>query len=503
MNVQSKQTSILLTGLESKSKEPIAKKPLENKAFNLLLDGVVQKEHESSEELIENNSSVLQNTQEEFETSLEQEEMKDQKKDSGDLNSNLFLLAQFIPITTITQNSMTPREDNDQLIDPINRLLGDLVGNKGTKKQGLIEGGKLVEKSESRLFGEAPSKTVIESIEKSEEILLKAQLLVKEIIASNESTNSTIKTNNNAIDDSVSELIDYISTTSEQSTKNEGEFKGANSQNYESERVLDLLKELSLGTGKQLNDKSIPKLVLHELAIELNKLLGMNKEGLSEGFNIQNSVVKEQVKQPENQQKITIEESQPLEEKLPLQNLDSENQFDMVDLPKWTREPQVSSSSKQPEGLIRFNQLPTELSELITQRLQVMKSGEDSQIRIKLTPDNLGQLDIRLSSIDGKITAQIATLVPGTKEMIESQIHQLRHTLLNQGIQLDKLEVIQQPQPSSQSSLMQDGQSQQGQQFDQGKNRGSKRKGEYDVEDNVLLTQRLEEGTSVGINYSV
>jgi flagellar hook-length control protein FliK len=62
------------------------------------------------------------------------------------------------------------------------------------------------------------------------------------------------------------------------------------------------------------------------------------------------------------------------------------------------------------------------------------------------------------------------------------------------------VEVVQQPQ-GSQNTFMQDGRGEQGQQFHQGKQRRGK--GEYELEDNPLVTNEREESTSGGINYAI
>ncbi|WP_273851621.1 flagellar hook-length control protein FliK [Guptibacillus spartinae] len=150
---------------------------------------------------------------------------------------------------------------------------------------------------------------------------------------------------------------------------------------------------------------------------------------------------------------------------------------------------------------VQARYLNTELSEMITERMQLSKNGDETNIRIKLSPENLGQLDIRLTTLDGKVTAHIVTATAGAKDLIESQLHQLRHTLVQQGIQLDEVEVVQQSQ-GSQQPFMHDGRGEQGQQFQQGKQRQG-RKGEYELEDNPLVTSEKEESTSGGINYAI
>ncbi|WP_270180459.1 flagellar hook-length control protein FliK [Alkalihalobacillus sp. CinArs1] len=159
----------------------------------------------------------------------------------------------------------------------------------------------------------------------------------------------------------------------------------------------------------------------------------------------------------------------------------------------------TQTTVKEETPVIKARQFTSEFSQLL-ERMQVMKNGKESQLRIKLSPENLGQLDIRLSTVDGKVTAQIATSTAAAKEMIEGQLHQLRQTFVQQGIQLDKVEVVQQ----STQSLLQDQQSQQqGQrQFGQG-NRREKQSGQYEVEENPVVTHEHEQEETIGINYSV
>ncbi|WP_394175434.1 flagellar hook-length control protein FliK [Guptibacillus hwajinpoensis] len=197
-------------------------------------------------------------------------------------------------------------------------------------------------------------------------------------------------------------------------------------------------------------------------------------------------------------------ESLPQSEIEPSENLETaKTQVDdqPESLPQMKTSEAPQSLVKESNTLVPVRQVSTSLSDMIMGRMQVMKNGDESHIRIKLSPENLGQLDIRLTTSDGKVTAFIATATSAAKEMIESQLHQLRQTLVQQGVQLDKVEVIQQPTSPS-SSMLQDGRSHQGQQFDQGKQHRGERRDEYEVDDNPLITQDKEEENS-GINYAV
>lgn len=200
-----------------------------------------------------------------------------------------------------------------------------------------------------------------------------------------------------------------------------------------------------------------------------------------------------QVDQTETEQLENLE--QPSAEPSLIDDVQTDEKPDGFPLVKQSNEAAVK------ETPIQARYLNTELSEMITERMQLSKNGDETNIRIKLSPENLGQLDIRLTTSDGKVTAHIVTATVGAKELIESQLHQLRHTLVQQGIQLDEVEVVQQSQ-GSQQPFMQDGRGEQSQQFQQGKQHQG-RKGEYELEDNPLVTSERDECTSGGINYAI
>ncbi|MCA1064529.1 flagellar hook-length control protein FliK (plasmid) [Rossellomorea sp. AcN35-11] len=60
-----------------------------------------------------------------------------------------------------------------------------------------------------------------------------------------------------------------------------------------------------------------------------------------------------------------------------------------------------------------------------------------TQMTIQLRPDNLGFMTIKVEQVNQELVARIITSTAATKELIESNLHQLRH--LN--IQVDKFEV--------------------------------------------------------------
>lgn len=93
-----------------------------------------------------------------------------------------------------------------------------------------------------------------------------------------------------------------------------------------------------------------------------------------------------------------------------------------------------------------------------------LKTNADgvTEAKISLYPQHLGQVEVKLSMHNGQLVAQFVADSLTGKEMLESQLAQLRTTLQNQGIQVEKLDVTQ--SSSLQSGLFQEGRQQQPQQ---------------------------------------
>ncbi|WP_318246763.1 flagellar hook-length control protein FliK [Bacillus norwichensis] len=85
--------------------------------------------------------------------------------------------------------------------------------------------------------------------------------------------------------------------------------------------------------------------------------------------------------------------------------------------------------------------------ELVRQFTTVLQKSHFSQglqtksMTIRLYPEHLGSLRIELTQRDGAMIARILTSTSMAKDMLDSQIHQLRQAFTQQNIQVDKVEV--------------------------------------------------------------
>ncbi|TDQ39651.1 flagellar hook-length control protein FliK [Aureibacillus halotolerans] len=66
-----------------------------------------------------------------------------------------------------------------------------------------------------------------------------------------------------------------------------------------------------------------------------------------------------------------------------------------------------------------------------------------TRLTIQLQPENLGQVTLRLTQTNQGIVALVTAHVTQTKELLESNLHQLRNALGQQNIQIDRIEIAQ------------------------------------------------------------
>lgn len=78
---------------------------------------------------------------------------------------------------------------------------------------------------------------------------------------------------------------------------------------------------------------------------------------------------------------------------------------------------------------------------LASSQLRTLKNGS-MELHVRLHPDHLGSLSIKLTQQDGQIIARIAAQTESAKHLIESQLHQLRHAFAAQHLQVEKIEVF-------------------------------------------------------------
>lgn len=159
----------------------------------------------------------------------------------------------------------------------------------------------------------------------------------------------------------------------------------------------------------------------------------------------------ENAEQPDQSQRIVIQQA-GTEQEEPV--LPGENKLAAAESVKAGQTQTVPKAEPAPPvPTVRMANLTEELGEIFRSSMRMAATPEGTQIRVNITPEHLGHLDIRLTETNGKIAAQIFTSSLMAKEALDLQVNQLRNTLIQQGIAVEKIEVTQ--QSSQQQSLNQ------------------------------------------------
>jgi hypothetical protein len=84
---------------------------------------------------------------------------------------------------------------------------------------------------------------------------------------------------------------------------------------------------------------------------------------------------------------------------------------------------------------------PQQLFQQLVQKARVMVKEGLSELQIQLKPEYLGRLNLHLAVENGLITARFMAESLQVKQIIESSLNQLKQSLGEQGLQVDRLEV--------------------------------------------------------------
>lgn len=92
-----------------------------------------------------------------------------------------------------------------------------------------------------------------------------------------------------------------------------------------------------------------------------------------------------------------------------------------------------------------------EMTGMITGSLEIVRKGSVAEATLTLFPENLGQVDVKITMQNGQLIAHFVADHKAAKELLDQQMVQLRASLQSQGIQVERLEVTQsQASPDSQ-----------------------------------------------------
>ncbi|MBW5444572.1 hypothetical protein GE107_00640 [Cohnella sp. CFH 77786] len=106
--------------------------------------------------------------------------------------------------------------------------------------------------------------------------------------------------------------------------------------------------------------------------------------------------------------------------------------------------PVSPSASAGAPAQVPVQQFADHMGKFLVKQFILTQGHGTSEAKISLHPEHLGQVDIKITIQNGLMTAQFVTENGAARDMLETQLSQLRAALQGQGLQVDKMEVVQQ-----------------------------------------------------------
>ncbi|KYG35054.1 flagellar hook-length control protein FliK [Alkalihalobacillus trypoxylicola] len=92
---------------------------------------------------------------------------------------------------------------------------------------------------------------------------------------------------------------------------------------------------------------------------------------------------------------------------------------------------------------VHSRQMLEQLVQIFQRQVKAGLPNQTQKIQVRLHPEHLGRLDIQVMQQEGVLVAKILTTSHAAKELIESQILQLRQALQQQQLPLEKIEIME------------------------------------------------------------
>ncbi len=167
--------------------------------------------------------------------------------------------------------------------------------------------------------------------------------------------------------------------------------------------------------------------------------------------------------------------------------------------PSTKRPEPIAQIAKGDQPLSVTKSLQTDVMNQIVEKAVLKTRKNRPEMTIKLKPEFMGNVRMNITTHDKQIMIKVMAEHPVVKDIIESNIHQLRAELNNQGMEIDKFEVLVYKDPD------QSGEHQNHSRFNSGKflndNNENKQKQQDSLSDNKQIFREDDDLLTDGIDY--
>lgn len=169
-----------------------------------------------------------------------------------------------------------------------------------------------------------------------------------------------------------------------------------------------------------------------------NKILSQQQKVLEQGMSDSKLIAKPRMTQPLQNQMIT---SQTQVQDLGNQLVDQSISTNPVQMQQVSKIEQFVLQVNQESKPVNYEQFVKDFTNILG-KSQFFKGNGTNKLLIKLYPEHLGSLRIEILQDKGALTARMIATTSAAKDILDSQLHQLKHAFTQQNIQVDKLDVV-------------------------------------------------------------
>ena len=362
----------------------------------------------------------LQNLKREVETKNPEPERKSLEKNSSNDN----------------QNTKTVKEEQP-----------DVINKNESKEQTVNDNGSSEKTDTKKDVKEISSKEKVESQDINEDIDMDANIL--ETIASIlNSLNSEREPINQIEDEQINKIVQEVKFVLE---NNKELLNQMAKEDINPEKVLKMLSEAGIDINKLMEgtsvaeEKYLPKIESKEVSKTPKEKTQPNGENinvrkeLTLGNDLKAQILSLKMESISPEKMMLSDELKEEMMGFGLLNNDSEESLNISDI-KFSTLGLKSTDSIGNTGI--KDARPMQIINKIAQEIKSIIGKEKSEINIKLEPESLGKLSVKISSENGVFNASFYAENDRAKAMIESNIASLKKTLEEQGIQINELNVF-------------------------------------------------------------
>ncbi|MFY4773889.1 flagellar hook-length control protein FliK [Metabacillus sp. RGM 3146] len=257
----------------------------------------------------------------------------------------------------------------------------------------------------------------------------------------------------------------------------------AGTQNHSLQEIGQLLKNILYNIQKTDQSHQVNNAIL--TLLERNSPQGKKENYLFAKTNLQPSIQINKMQQ-ENPKPITQKFILPIPTSSEKIGQNEQIQRDFVPQQALTKVEQFHLFVKtQPSaGKVDEQEFLKQFQQLLSKSV-VTNSNGTQRLMIRLYPERLGQIQVEISQHDGKLTAKITAMNSAVKDLIESNLHQLKQSFTSQQMQIDKIDVSQSFTGNQKQDFLKDGS---GGSMPQGRqpNKEQERKESHSFEDSLI-----------------